>query len=404
MRETEYESQHTSGYDQLPYEPEYGADYLAVGEWQPDPGLESGYPTRYATSQAHQPGSAAETCRAPEEAEPERYFTPDAEYFCEEAPRTAVYGISIPSPAAQTAPPHYDAPTLPISPGPATRPTAASQPEAQPQPQPLAVPRHDTPPQSYVSPQHPMPLQHHSSPEIYASPQLVVSTQASAAPQQDASFQLSASPQHYASPQLCASTPHHTPPRHYASSAPCAFPSASQQLHPAPRSWAPPEPHPSPQHFVSQDGGDPPPPERGVPPAAPPAAGCQPSFAVSAPSLSRRFPELELYPADLRPMLTRHRLRRRRHRTAASMLTGAALAFGVSALRPWTALTSDSATLARGPTLPSADARVRGMPNSIGLSDTRARNFGENAGPPPKVRRLESDVAMPGVRRHRKGE
>lgn len=42
----------------------------------------------------------------------------------------------------------------------------------------------------------------------------------------------------------------------------------------------------------------------------------------------------EAYPAELRPVLTRHRLRRRRHRSAASVLAGAALALGISASRP----------------------------------------------------------------------
>lgn len=42
----------------------------------------------------------------------------------------------------------------------------------------------------------------------------------------------------------------------------------------------------------------------------------------------------EAYPAELRPVLTRHRLRRRRHRSAASLLTGAALALGITATRP----------------------------------------------------------------------
>jgi hypothetical protein len=48
----------------------------------------------------------------------------------------------------------------------------------------------------------------------------------------------------------------------------------------------------------------------------------------------RRRPVFEAYPVELRPVLTKHRLRRRRHRNAASVLTGAALALGVSALRP----------------------------------------------------------------------
>jgi hypothetical protein len=42
----------------------------------------------------------------------------------------------------------------------------------------------------------------------------------------------------------------------------------------------------------------------------------------------------EAYPAELRPVLTSHRLRRRRHRGAASLLTGAALALGIAAIRP----------------------------------------------------------------------
>jgi hypothetical protein len=42
----------------------------------------------------------------------------------------------------------------------------------------------------------------------------------------------------------------------------------------------------------------------------------------------------EAYPVELRPVLTRHRLRRRRHRSAASLLTGAALALGLAASRP----------------------------------------------------------------------
>jgi hypothetical protein len=45
-------------------------------------------------------------------------------------------------------------------------------------------------------------------------------------------------------------------------------------------------------------------------------------------------PVFEAYPVELRPVLTKHRLRRRRHRNAASVLTGAALALGISALRP----------------------------------------------------------------------
>ena len=91
-------------------------------------------------------------------------------------------------------------------------------------------------------------------------------------------------------------------------------------------------------------------------------------FSLAASPVKRTFPASELYPAELRPMLTRHRLRRRRHRTAASMLTGAALAFGVSALRPWAVLTPSS-TSARDPTASSAVGRTPAVPNSIAVAD-----------------------------------
>ncbi len=40
------------------------------------------------------------------------------------------------------------------------------------------------------------------------------------------------------------------------------------------------------------------------------------------------------YPQDVRPLITRHRLRRQRRRKAATLLTGASIALGVAALRP----------------------------------------------------------------------
>jgi hypothetical protein len=49
------------------------------------------------------------------------------------------------------------------------------------------------------------------------------------------------------------------------------------------------------------------------------------------------------------------------------MLTGAALAFGVSALRPWAALTPSS-TSARDPTASSALGRTPAVPNSIAVA------------------------------------
>ena len=49
---------------------------------------------------------------------------------------------------------------------------------------------------------------------------------------------------------------------------------------------------------------------------------------------------------DIRPLITRHRLRRQRRRKAATLLTGASIAFGVAALRP----PSASAQSGRAPT------------------------------------------------------
>lgn len=40
------------------------------------------------------------------------------------------------------------------------------------------------------------------------------------------------------------------------------------------------------------------------------------------------------YSQDIRPLITRHRLRKQRKRKAATLLTGASIAFGVAALRP----------------------------------------------------------------------
>jgi len=54
----------------------------------------------------------------------------------------------------------------------------------------------------------------------------------------------------------------------------------------------------------------------------------------------------ESYPVELRPVLTRHRLRRRRHRSAASLLTGAALALGFAATRPASAGAATAAHIA----------------------------------------------------------
>lgn len=39
------------------------------------------------------------------------------------------------------------------------------------------------------------------------------------------------------------------------------------------------------------------------------------------------------HPEDIRPLITRHRLRKQRRRKAATLLTGASIALGVAALR-----------------------------------------------------------------------
>jgi len=64
----------------------------------------------------------------------------------------------------------------------------------------------------------------------------------------------------------------------------------------------------------------------------------------------------EAYPVELRPVLTRHRLRRRRHRSAASLLTGAALALGLAAMRPAPAGASTTQQAARWDSSPHDEA------------------------------------------------
>ncbi len=52
------------------------------------------------------------------------------------------------------------------------------------------------------------------------------------------------------------------------------------------------------------------------------------------------------YPQDIRPLITRHRLRRQRRRKAATLLTGASIALGVAALRPPNASAHSARSLA----------------------------------------------------------
>lgn len=71
-----------------------------------------------------------------------------------------------------------------------------------------------------------------------------------------------------------------------------------------------------------------------------------PGFPVSAPRFrtggqGHETPDLHATPhatpgcpQDVRPLITRHRLRRQRRRKAATLLTGASIALGVAALRP----------------------------------------------------------------------
>jgi hypothetical protein len=63
---------------------------------------------------------------------------------------------------------------------------------------------------------------------------------------------------------------------------------------------------------------------------------------LTQPHLTRHSParsytndpyEAPEYPKDIRPLITRHRLRRQRRRKAATLLTGASIALGVAALR-----------------------------------------------------------------------
>jgi len=56
------------------------------------------------------------------------------------------------------------------------------------------------------------------------------------------------------------------------------------------------------------------------------------TYPPSKPYASQAYAAPE-YPQDIRPLITRHRLRRQRRRKAATLLTGASIAFGVAALR-----------------------------------------------------------------------
>lgn len=369
------------------HETEYEARYTSEYETQNDSVYEPGHDTGYALAQAHQPNVAAEPHSAEYETRPAQYEAHPAEYetrfaqygsaeygepeerpaaqdpeHSRKAPPTAVYGIRIPSSAAQTTPSQYDAPTHHAPPGRFTEPNEAPlpqpQPWSQPEPHPHAQPQRQAPPQPRPQPQpelHPHAAPSHLQPP--ATPAALPLPQPPVAP-----FPLSpqprAVPRHQVPPQLCASPQ------------PCGSEPSPQQTEP-PQHYLPMS-HPATSHQQQAPPQLRPPPQQGFTLTAPSEADSQSPFGFDFnPPPSRRFPACELYPADLRPMLTRHRLRRTRHRTAASVLTGAALALGVSALRPWTALTSSSGTSARGPTMPSAEARIPAIPTSIGLSNTR---------------------------------
>ncbi len=160
----------------------------------------------------------------------------------------------------------------------------------------------------------------------------------------------SGAPEAYPPPQpLPASSP--------PGAAPASTPTAQPAQPPAPDQYVPQYP------YTSADAPSQVVPLPGVPAHEP--------FGLGVAPVIRAFPATELYPAELRPMLTRHRLRRRRHRTAASMLTGAALAFGVSALRPWAALIPSPA-VARDPAASAALGHAPRMPGSIAVAGIAA--------------------------------
>lgn len=68
---------------------------------------------------------------------------------------------------------------------------------------------------------------------------------------------------------------------------------------------------------------------------------------------------------DIRPLITRHRLRRRRRRTAATLLTGASLALGAAAIR-------SPGVSAHHPVTGAADARAQVSCPGSGGPDARS--------------------------------
>jgi hypothetical protein len=79
---------------------------------------------------------------------------------------------------------------------------------------------------------------------------------------------------------------------------------------------------------------------------------------ATAPGYGRKAPDTQAtthYPQDIRPLITRHRLRRQRRRKAATLLTGASIALGVAALRP-----------------PNAAAHSAAAPTSIAQTERQA--------------------------------
>lgn len=411
--DTEYEMPYESPYETefaASYEVECGPPYDADCPLPHETGYGPAHETGYMTVQPHRTNEAAESyqarggqsghsARQPQH-QSQQYVAPgpvDSE--SREEAHTAVYGIRIPTAMSQAPArhntPHYGTPTLHTSPKPTpTGPFAAPQlqepvmgPIAASQPQLHAAPQLQSPFKPYASQAStphasPAPFSSQSLPQQPGTPQVHRPPQPHAFP---SSLQPPAPAHAYASAQPGVPPQSPAPGHAYASaqsSIPLQPPTPGQAYPPmgpggSPQQPAPPQRHPPPQHFASRGGGSPPPRQQAftaTAPAALPEVEAQALFDFGSPPLSRRFPAAELYPPDLRPMLTRHRLRRSRHRTAASMLTGAALALGVSALRPGAALTSGSGASVRGPTVPSAQARAPGMPTSIGLSDPRPRS------------------------------
>jgi len=332
------EAGYATGYPvehEAPFEAGYPAEHCAARDARYPTECQAAYDAGYASedeavyeaAQAHQPQSRSEPYWA-NDGQPTPGAASAAAHPHE--PRGTVYGITIPPANAEAAPTQHSTPMRGAVPQRSVTPQQAG-PAQQKSPEQVVRSQQPVTPRQVGWPQQP-----ETPRQVGPTDRFVVPPQVGSAPQPVPSQQFS-DPQRLRSPQL------------------------------------PPLCLPLPQHLASGGPGTPPPHPAFASPLPPQGASPKLFGFKSLPS-SGRFAASELYPAELRPMLTRHRLRRRRHRTAASMLTGAALAFGISALRPWNGLGSGSAPSVRGPTEPSPQAPlpdVQGMPTSIALAGKR---------------------------------